>query len=334
MSSNNKKLLFSGAQPTGSLTLGNYLGAVKQWSSLQGDYSSIFCVVDLHAITASFEPKRLSNDIFKTLASYIACGIDHKKSPIFQQSSVPEHLELSWILSCITQLGWLNRMTQFKEKSKDDKEGASLGLYSYPVLMAADILLYHAQCIPVGDDQTQHIELARDIALSFNRRFQVDYFALPEPILSKLTSRIMNLRDGTKKMSKSDLSDFTRINLTDSADLISQKIKKAKTDNVPGVWYDKEGRPEISNLLNIYCLLQGIEIENAVQEFQNCNISTFKEALIEILTSLIVPISQDIERLLNDKQYLLSILKEGQEKVAVIASKTLKEVKQIVGFSL
>jgi tryptophanyl-tRNA synthetase len=327
-----KNRVFSGLQPTGSLTLGNYLGAVANWVKMQDDYSCIFCLVDLHAITVSYIPSELKENLLTSLATYLACGLDPNKSIIFNQSRVIAHTELAWIFSCITPIGWLNRMTQFKEKAGSDKEKASLGLYSYPVLMAADILLYHTNQVPVGDDQIQHIELARDIAGAFNRRFNLDYFKLPVGTTNKVATRIMSLQDGSKKMSKSDPSDLSRINLIDDNDLIAKKIKKAKTDAISGIYYDKENRPEVSNLLTIYAALSDKSIESTAQGFQNFNNAQFKEALIEILTAKLSPIREKIKELRKDEASLLKIFNQGALQANEIAAKTMQEIKQIIGF--
>ena len=278
------KKIFSGVQPTGNLHLGNYLGAIKNFVSLNNDNENkcIFCVVDLHAVTVSQDPKKLKNNIRETVATFLASGIDPKKSIIFNQSQVSAHSEAAWILSCIARMGWLNRMTQFKEKAGKDKEKASVGLYSYPVLMAADILLYDSTHVPVGNDQKQHLELCRDIAQKFNNDFKVDdFFKIPEPLIQKEFSRIMSLKDGLKKMSKSELSDLSRINLTDEKDQISNKIKKAKTDSlpIPSKIEELNNRPEARNLLGIYASLANLSLEKSIQEFSGKNFSEFKEIL-------------------------------------------------------
>ena len=331
------KKIFSGVQPTGNLHLGNYLGAIKNFVELQNEKENqcIFCVVDLHAITVKQNPKELKRNIRETTATFIACGIDPAKSIIFNQSMVPAHSEAAWILSCVSRIGWLNRMTQFKEKAGKDKEKASIGLYSYPVLMAADILLYNATHVPVGDDQKQHLELCRDVAQKFNNDFNVeDFLKVPEPLIQKQFSRIMSLKDGIKKMSKSDPSDLSRINLTDSEEQILNKIKKAKTDPLP-LPEDIKGlaeRPEAENLLGIYSSLKDNNLENSIKEFKKKNFSEFKEKLSEVLIEKIEPISKEIKRLLNDKEYLDSILLEGAHKADKIASKKIKEMKELVGF--
>ncbi len=331
------KKIFSGVQPTGNLHLGNYLGALKNFVELNNDDANqcIFCVVDLHAITVKHEPNELKNNIRETVASFIASGINPKKSIIFNQSSVAAHSEGAWILSCVARMGWLNRMTQFKEKAGKDKEKASIGLYSYPVLMAADILLYDSTHVPVGDDQKQHLELCRDIAQKFNKDFGVnDFLKAPEPLIQKEFSRIMSLKDGLKKMSKSELSDLSRINLTDEKDQIINKIKKAKTDPLPmpkDVQELKE-RPEAQNLLGIYSSLNNSSLENSVNKFSGKNFSEFKDELSELLVNKISPISKEIKKLIKEQAYLDSILLDGVEKANKIASKKIKNMKEIVGF--
>jgi len=331
------KKIFSGVQPTGNLHLGNYLGAIKNFVDLNNDNDNecIFCVVDLHAITVKQDPKELKNNIRETVATFIASGIDPKKSIIFNQSRVTAHAEGAWILSCIARMGWLNRMTQFKEKAGKDKEKASIGLYSYPVLMAADILLYDATHVPVGDDQKQHLELCRDIAQKFNNDFEVENFLqVPEPLIQKEFSRIMSLKDGSKKMSKSELSDLSRINLTDDKDQIISKIKKAKTDPLPMPQdiNELDDRLEAKNLLGIYSSLTNTTLQNSVKSFAGKNFSEFKESLAAELVSKIEPISKDIKKLLEDKKYLDEILLDGAEKANMIASKKIESIKEIVGF--
>ena len=331
------KKIFSGVQPTGNLHLGNFLGAIKNFVELnsQKNNECIFCVVDLHAITVKQNPKELKKNIRETTATFIASGIDPNNSIVFNQSMVPAHSECAWILSCVSRIGWLNRMTQFKEKAGKDKEKASIGLYSYPVLMAADILLYDATHVPVGDDQKQHLELCRDIAQKFNKDFNaIDFLKVPEPLIQKQFSRIMSLKDGTKKMSKSDPSDLSRINLTDSKDEIFNKIKKAKTDpmSMPTDIKDLLERPEVENLLGIYSSLRDQNLENSVKEFEGKQFSKFKEKLSEVLIEKIEPISIEIKRLLNDERYLDEILIRGSEKADKIASKKIKEIKELVGF--
>ena len=331
------KKIFSGVQPSGNLHLGNYIGAIKNFVSLQNEPQTdcIFCVVDLHAITVKQDPNELKKNIRETTATFIASGIDPKKSVIFNQSSVPAHSEGAWILSCISSMGWLNRMTQFKEKAGKDKEKASIGLYSYPILMAADILLYDATHVPVGNDQKQHLELCRDIAQKFNNDFKVpEFFKVPEPLIQKQFSRIMSLKDGMKKMSKSDPSDLSRINLTDEKDQISNKIKKAKTDllSMPTIDETLEKRPEVENLLGIYSSLSNQPIENSKKEFIGKNFSDFKDRLSDLVIEKIDPISKEIKKLLNDKKHLDNILHEGSLKADKIASKKITEIKGLMGF--
>jgi len=332
-----KKKIFSGVQPTGNLHLGNYLGAIKNFVELNNDNKNkcVFCVVDLHAITVSQDPKELRNNIRETVATFIASGIDPKKSIIFNQSQVSAHSEAAWILSCVARMGWLNRMTQFKEKAGKDKEKASIGLYSYPILMAADILLYDSTHVPVGDDQKQHLELCRDIAQRFNNDFKVDdFFKIPEPLIQKEFSRIMSLKDGLKKMSKSELSDLSRINLTDEKDQIINKIKKAKTDPLPmpSALDELEKRPEARNLIGIYSNITNSTLQQSIEKFSEKNFSEFKENLSQVIVDKIIPISKEIKKLLNEKNYLDSILSDGYEKANEIASQKIKKIHEIVGF--
>jgi tryptophanyl-tRNA synthetase len=332
-----RKKIFSGVQPTGNLHLGNYLGAIKNFVDLQNEKENecIFCVVDLHAITVKQNPKELKKNIRETAATFIASGIDPSNSIIFNQSMVSAHSEAAWILSCVSRIGWLNRMTQFKEKAGKDKEKASIGLYSYPVLMAADILLYDASHVPVGDDQKQHLELCRDIAQKFNNDFNaLNFLKVPEPLIQKKFSRIMSLKDGMKKMSKSDPSNLSRINLTDEKDEIFNKIKRAKTDPMPmpNDIKDLAERPEAENLLGIYSSLRNQNLENSVNEFDGKQFSEFKEKLSEALIEKIEPISKEIKKLLNDEKYLDEILLKGSEKADKIASKKIKKIKELVGF--
>ena len=331
------KKIFSGVQPTGNLHLGNYLGAIKNFVELQNeeDNNCIYCVVDLHAITLKQDPKELKNNIRETAATFIASGLNPNKSILFNQSLVPAHSEGSWILSCIARMGWLNRMTQFKEKAGKDKEKASVGLYIYPILMAADIMLYDATHVPVGDDQKQHLELCRDIAQKFNNDYNVeDFLVPPEPLIQKQFSRIMSLKDGSKKMSKSDESDLSRINLKDSKDLIINKIKKAKTDPhpIPNIIEELENRPEAENLLGIYSSLKNQNINTTLKEFGGKNFSEFKTSLSEQLIDKISPIAKEINKLLNDPGYLDKILLAGAEKANDIAENKVKEMKKIIGF--
>ena len=331
------KKIFSGVQPTGNLHLGNYIGAIKNFVDLQNDKDNncIFCVVDLHAITVMQDPTELKNNIRETAAAFIASGIDPKNSIIFNQSLVPAHSEGSWILACIARMGWLNRMTQFKEKAGKDKEKASVGLYIYPVLMASDILLYDATHVPVGEDQKQHLELCRDIAQKFNNEYKCpDFLRTPEPLIQKQFSRIMSLKDGIKKMSKSDAAEGSRINLTDTEDQIFNKIKKAKTDNdaLPGNEKGFEGRPEVENLMGIYSSLINQNINVTLNEFEGKNFSDLKNKLSEIIVAKLSPISKEIKKLLSDKSYIDQILKDGGEKAQDISSKKVEKIKEIVGF--
>ena len=332
-----KKKIFSGVQPTGNLHLGNYLGAIKNFVHLNDNVENecIFCVVDLHAITIHQDPIELRNNIRETVATFIASGIDPKKSIIFNQSKVSAHSEAAWILSCIARMGWLNRMTQFKEKAGKDKEKASVGLYSYPVLMAADILLYDSTHVPVGDDQKQHLELCRDIAQKFNNEFKVDNFFLPpEPLITKEFSRIMSLKDGNKKMSKSEPSDLSRINLTDEKDQIVNKIKKAKTDTLPmpSTLDELDKRPEAKNLISIYSSLTDLKLEKSLEKFSGKNFSDFKENLSQVLVDKINPISKEIKKLLKEEKFLDQILSEGCKRANTIASEKIKKIHEIVGF--
>ena len=329
-----KKLVFSGVQPTGNLHLGNYLGALKNFVSLQKEMKCIFCVVDLHAITVFQKPNELSNNILETVASFIATGLNPDESIIFNQSSVSGHAELAWILNCVSRVGWLNRMTQFKDKAGKDKEKASVGLYIYPNLMAADILLYKATHVPVGADQKQHLELSRDIAQKFNNDFNCkDFFPLPEPLIPKNVSRIMSLRDGTKKMSKSEESDYSRINLKDSADEINKKIKKAKSDSeqIPDNIKALEKKPEALNLINIYSEISKITLDKVLNEMSGKEYSFLKTKLTEILVSEITPVGKEIEKLLKDKSHLKQILLKGKEKAHIIAEENMKNIREKVG---
>ena len=331
---NNNKLVFSGVQPTGNLHLGNYLGALKNFVLLQKEIKCIYCVVDLHAITVFQNPSKLASNVLETTASFLAAGIDPNKSIIFNQSAVSGHSVLAWILNCISRMGWLNRMTQFKDKAGSDREKASVGLYIYPNLMAADILLYKATHIPVGADQKQHLELSRDIAQKFNHDFRCEnFFPLPEPLISKNISRIMSLRDGTKKMSKSEESDYSRINLKDSADEINKKIKKAKSDSepIPNNLKSLEKKPEALNLLTIYSELSKSNLEDTLKEMAGKEYSFLKTKLAEILISEITPIGKEIKKLLDDKSHLKQVLKKGSEKASIIAEENLKNIRDIVG---
>ena len=330
----NKKLVFSGVQPTGNLHLGNYLGALKNFVLLQREMNCIYCVVDLHAITTFQNPNELQNNILETTACFLATGLDPDKSIIFNQSSVSAHSELAWIFNCVSRIGWLNRMTQFKDKAGSDKEKASVGLYIYPNLMAADILLYKATHVPVGADQKQHLELTRDIAQKFNKDFDCkDFFPLPEPLILKSISRVMSLRDGTKKMSKSEESDYSRINLKDSPDEIVKKIKKAKSDSqpIPNDLKTLEKKPEALNLLNIYSEISKLSVEKTLAEMAGKEYSYIKGKLADLLVSEISPIGKEIIKLMNDKTHLIKILKKGSEKATIKAEENLKNIRDKVG---
>ena len=331
------KKIFSGVQPTGNLHLGNYLGAIKNFVELNNnkDNKCIFCVVDLHSITVRQDPQKLKDNILKTVATFIASGINPENNIIFNQSKVPAHSETAWVLSCVAPMGWLNRMTQFKEKAGKDKEKASVGLYSYPILMAADILLYDATHVPVGDDQKQHLELCRNIAQKFNHEYKIEnFFKIPEPLIQKEFSRIMSLKDGQKKMSKSELSDLSRINLTDDKDQIVNKIKKAKTDTlpIPSSIEELDNRPEAKNLIGIYSNLVGVKLDESIKKFSGKNFSEFKEILSQVLIDKIFPISVEINKLMKEKDYLDQILKQGSLKANEIASNKIEEIHKIVGF--
>jgi tryptophanyl-tRNA synthetase len=326
--------IFSGIQPTGNLHLGNYLGAIRNWVKLQRDFECIFCIVDLHAITVPQDPALLARHTREVTAAYIACGLDTDHCIIFNQSMVTGHSELAWLLGCYTPLGWLNRMTQFKEKAGKQRENAALGLYAYPVLMAADILLYQATHVPVGEDQKQHLELARDIAGAFNRRHGVELFPQPEPQIFGAATRVMSLRDGTKKMSKSDTSDQSRINLTDDAEAIAQKIKRAKTDphNLPDDVAGLKDRPEAENLLGIYAALTDKTIEAVVKEFAGAQFSTFKGALADVAVAVLGPIAAEMRRLMGDPGAIDAILRRGAERARAIADPVLAEAQRQIGF--
>ena len=331
------KKIFSGVQPTGNLHLGNYIGAIKNFVSLQteGANDCIYCVVDLHAITVKQDPKVLKKNIRETTATFLASGLDPNKSIIFNQSKVPSHSEGAWLLGCVARMGWLNRMTQFKEKAGKDKEKASVGLYIYPILMASDILLYDATHVPVGEDQKQHLELTRDIASKFNLDFSSpNFFKIPEPLIQKNFSRIMSLKDGNKKMSKSDPSEQSRINMTDDKDEIVNKIKKAKTDSSKLPENDKNinQRPELINLYGIYSSVKNQNLENTINEFKGKNFSEFKNKLAELLVEKIYPISREINKLLKDEKYIDEILIEGSMKAEQIAQKKVSDIKKIIGF--
>ena len=329
------ELVFSGVQPTGNLHLGNYLGAIKNWVELQKKKNCIFCIVDLHAITVAENRSKLRENTREVLAAYIASGIKPEKSIIFCQSSIPSHSELAWILSCHTPIGWLNRMTQFKDKAGKNKEKAPLGLYSYPVLMAADILLYKSTHVPVGEDQKQHLELSRDIAQSFNRFYNNDFFPIPEPIITGSATRVMSLKNGLNKMSKSDPSDYSRINLTDQTDDIRKKILKAKTDSLPFPINedDLSKRPEVKNLVNIFCAFKDINKNLIFRDYAGNDFKKFKEDLFELIIDEISKISFEMTKLLRDKSYIDEILSRGNQRALEIASKNIKSIKEIIGFS-
>ena len=330
----NKKLVFSGVQPTGNLHLGNYLGALKNFVSLQKEMNCIYCVVDLHAITTFQKPNELRSNVLETVASFLATGLNPDKSIIFNQSAVSGHVELAWILNCVSRIGWLNRMTQFKDKAGSDKEKASVGLYIYPNLMAADILLYKATHVPVGADQKQHLELSRDIAQKFNNDFKCkNFFPLPEPLITKNVSRVMSLRDGTKKMSKSEESDYSRINLRDSADEIIKKIKKAKSDSeqIPDNLKSLEKKPEALNLINIYSDISKNSLEKVLKDMAGKEYSYLKNKLADVLVSEITPVGKEIEKLLGDRSHLEQILKKGREKANYIAEENIKNIREKVG---
>ena len=330
-----KDTVFSGVQPTGEIHLGNYLGAIKQFLTFQNDSDSIFCIVDQHAITVFQDPAELRANVYSVLAIFLACGLDPKKCILFNQSAVRERSVLSWYLSCTARVGWLNRMTQFKDKAGKNRDNASLGLYAYPVLMAADILLYHANKVPVGDDQKQHLELTRDIAHKFNTDYDQLYFKLPDPIINKDAPRVMSLRDANNKMSKSDISKYSRILLTDSNDDISNKINKAKSDsmNMPSSYDELTTRPEINNLITIYSSISNISKDKVIEIFANKEISYFKSEMKNIVISLVEPISSEIKKIRQDSKYLQDTLKEGSAKASERAHKTIKDVNKIMGFN-
>ena len=330
-----KKTVLSGVQPTGDLHLGNYLGAIKNFAKMQNENECLFCIVDLHAITVFQNPKVLRNNTYEVTAAYLASGIDPKKSVIFNQSQVTGHAELAWVLNCVCRMGWLNRMTQFKEKSGKNSENVSSGLFTYPTLMAADILLYKATHVPVGSDQKQHLELTRDIAQKFNNDYKsVDFFPLPEPYIEKDISRVMSLRDGTSKMSKSDKSDYSRINLIDDKDTIIKKIKKSKTADtpVPSSIEIINSMPEVNNLFNIFSGVTNMTKNEIIIKYEGQNFSNFKNDLSDALIEKIAPIGIEIKKLMNDKEYLNQVLQEGKEKAKNKSELVLKEVYDIVGF--
>jgi tryptophanyl-tRNA synthetase len=335
--------VFSGIQPTGNLHLGNYLGAIVKFVALQKTHECLFCVVDLHAITVPQDPKELRRAIRRIAAAYIASGVDPAKNIIFNQSQIAEHAELAWVFNCVARIGWLNRMTQFKEKAGKDRENASIGLFAYPTLMAADILLYKATHVPVGEDQKQHIELARDIAQKFNNDFAESiaanghgdgFFPLPAPLIQGPAARVMSLRDGTKKMSKSDPSEFSRINLSDDADAIAQKVRKAKTDPepLPSAREGLSGRPEAENLVGIFAALSDVTPEAVLEQFGGAQFSTFKQALIDLAVNRLGPIGAEMRRLEADPAFIDSVLREGARRARAIAEPNMSQVKDIVGF--
>ena len=337
-----KPRVFSGVQPTGNLHLGNYLGAITKFVALQESHECLYCVVDLHAITVWQEPKELEHNIREVTAAFLASGIDPKAHIVFNQSRVSGHAELAWVFNCVARMGWLNRMTQFKEKAGKHRENASVGLFAYPNLMAADILLYRATHVPVGDDQKQHLELSRDIAQKFNTDFAESisahgfaetFFPLPEPLITGPATRVMSLRDGTSKMSKSDASDMTRINMMDDADAIAQKFRKARTDPepLPSEEAGLEGRPEAENLVGIYAALAGMSKSEALQEFGGAQFSAFKQALTDVAVEVLGPISAETRRLMDDRAYIDSVLSEGAKRAHTIADPILRETKQVVG---
>lgn len=332
--SNFTRRIFSGAQPSGNMHLGNYLGAFRNWARLQDDYEAIYCVVDMHAITVWQDPADLHNQIREAAAAYLASGVDPKRSILYNQSRVGGHAELAWIFNCVSRLGWLNRMTQFKDKAGKNREKASVGLYIYPNLMAADILLYKATHVPVGADQKQHLELTRDIAQKFNNDYGVDLFPLTEPVIQPEGARIMSLRDGSKKMSKSEPSDMTRINLNDDADTLANKIRKARTDAdpLPGKADGLEDRPEAANLVGIYAALLDMDRDSVCAEFEGQGFGDFKKALTDVVVSKLAPITEEMARLQADPGYIDGVLKDGAERAAVLAEPVLAEVKRAVGY--
>ena len=328
------KRILSGVQPSGDLHLGNYLGAIKNFVTLQKEYECFFCVVDLHAITVWQDPKVLAGKTREVTAAFIASGIDPKKNNIFVQSQVPQHAQLAWLFNCVARMGWLNRMTQFKDKAGKNSENVSVGLFSYPTLMAADILIYLATHVPVGDDQKQHLELTRDIAQKFNNDFETDLFTIPEPLIFGEATRVMSLRDGSKKMSKSDPSDYSRIMLTDTAENITQKIKKAKTDPepLPETKMDLVKRPEAENLISIFASLEGSSIEKVISDYSGKEFSIFKKNLADLAVSKLEPITREMNKLMSDITYIDSVLNSGKEKAIQVAEPVLVKTKEIIGF--
>ena len=324
--------VFSGIQPTHGLHLGNYLGAIRHWVRLQDAHECIYCIVDQHALTTLHDAREMRSNTREVAAALLACGIDPERSILFVQSNVPAHAQLAWVLNCVTPLGWLNRMTQFKEKAGKHRENAPVGLYAYPVLQAADILAYKATLVPVGEDQKQHLELSRDIAGAFNRKFGTDYFPLPEPMIAGEATRVMSLRDGTRKMSKSDASDMSRINLTDDAATIARKIQRAKSDSILGIWYDPEKRPEASNLLTIYAALADRPRAEVEAEFREAPFAEFKKRLAELAVEKLSAINARMRELMADPAEIDRILRFGAERARAIADPILEEVYDLVGF--
>jgi tryptophanyl-tRNA synthetase len=327
-----KGRIFSGVQPTGNLHLGNYLGAIRNWVALQGEYEAIYCIVDLHAITIPQDPKRLADHTREVAAAYLAAGIDPDSTIIFVQSHVAAHAELTWVFNCVTPLGWLNRMTQFKDKAGKHRDQALVGLYVYPVLMAADILAYRATHVPVGEDQKQHLELSRDIAGAFNRKYDTEFFPLPEPLILGEATRVMSLRDGRTKMSSSDASDQARINLTDDADTIALKIRRAKSDSQMGVTYEPQSRPEAANLLSIYAALSDQPRAEVEARFEQSAFSAFKGELADLVVARLAPITAEMRRLMGAPDHIEQVLKRGAERADAIASDNLAQIYDTVGF--
>lgn len=329
-----KNRIFSGIQPTGNLHLGNYLGAIRNWVALQEDFESIYCVVDLHAITVPQDPAQLRQSTREVTASLLAAGISPERSILFNQSRVPQHAQLAWVFNCVARLGWLNRMTQFKEKAGKNSENATVGLYAYPTLMAADILVYQATHVPVGEDQKQHLELTRDIAQAFNSAYGQDFFPLPEPQIFGSATRVMSLRNGQSKMSKSDESDYSRINMTDDADAIMQKIRKAKTDPepLPSEPAGLEGRPEAENLVGIYAALADCSVSDVLREFAGRGFGEFKPALAELAVTHLSPMGEKMRQLLETPEEIDHILDEGAARAEAIAAPIMDAVNDIVGF--
>ncbi|MGI9372176.1 MAG: tryptophan--tRNA ligase [Hyphomicrobiales bacterium] len=338
-----KQRVFSGVQPTGNLHLGNYLGAITRFVEMQNSHNCVYCVVDLHAITQWLDPKEMAHNTREVTAAFLAAGIDPQQHIVFNQSQVSEHAELAWVFNCVARMGWLNRMTQFKEKAGKHRENASVGLFSYPNLMAADILVYRATHVPVGEDQKQHLELSRDIAQKFNNDFAEQiaelgytdgFFPLPEPLIAGPATRVMSLRDGSKKMSKSDPSDLSRINMTDDADTIAKKIRKAKTDPepLPSELDGLKGRPEAENLVGIFAALQGTSNESVLGEFGGAQFSAFKQDLVNLAVDKMAPVADEMTRLMNDPGHIDAVLKDGANRARAIAAPIYSDVKKIVGF--